>query len=224
MFGYDSRSIRQPRGRWTPKRTRGAGLAAILGAVILFGHIGYGSALQYLGIVPGYETVGSAVYYLSEGTLFLAWAGMFLGFAGLRARVVGLESRLWNVGSALTVIDTAMATVGFLAVTVAPAVGAIGVVEPGNMVIGLGVMIAVTVGTFLMGVSLLRTDAMPRYVAVLLLLVLPATLLAGPVGPALGVGIVIALLSIVPFVAAMIAIGNWLRTVSAEPVPAEPSD
>ncbi|SFC36549.1 hypothetical protein SAMN05444422_107217 [Halobiforma haloterrestris] len=201
-----------------------AGLAAIAGALVLLVHVTYGTALQLQGVVPGYETIGSSAYYLSEGVLFLAWAGMFLGFAALRARMVGLESRLWDVGSALAAIGAALATIGFFVVTVVPAIGAMGIVDPGNMVIGLGLMVAITIGTFLMGVSLLRTGAMARSVAALFLLVLPTTLVAGPVGEALGVGPVIGLITFLPFIAAVIAVGRWLRREPRATIPdADPS-
>lgn len=99
MFGYSSQSLPVVTRRWTSRRIRLAGLAAIVGAVILFAHITYGTVLDVRGIVPGYETIGSVSYYLSEGSLALAWAGMFLGFAALRERLLGLESRLWNVAA-----------------------------------------------------------------------------------------------------------------------------
>jgi hypothetical protein len=169
------------------RRTRTAGLAAIGGALLLFAHFSYGTTLELQGIVPGYERVGSNAYYLSEGLLFVAWAGVLFGFAALRAHLSGLGSRLWTVGSALTVLGAALATAGFLVVMIAPAIGATEVVNPGNTVISLGLMVAITIGTFLMGIALLRTGAASRPVAGLFLLVLPTTLLAGPVGVALGI-------------------------------------
>lgn len=114
-------------------------------------------------------------------------------------------------------IGTALAAIGFVVATVAPAAGATGIVDPANMVIGLGITIGVTPGAFLMGIGLWRTGAMSRFVAGLLVLVLPMTLLAGPVGDALGIGPMIGLLMVVPLVAAVIGIGLFLGT---EPVDA----
>ena len=222
MFNYNTQSVPVTTRRWTPRRIRLAGLAAVIGAVLLFAHIMYATVLDVQGIVPGFETIGSTSYFLSEGLLFLAWIGIFLGFAALRARLLGLESRLWNVGSALATIGAALAAIGFAIATVAPAVGAFEIVDPANMVIGLGLMIGITLGSFLMGIALFRTGAASRLLAGLLVLGLPMTLLAGPVGEALGIGPALGLVMISPFVTAVIVIGYSLRTETPETIEREP--
>ena len=222
MFNYNTQSVPVATRRWTPRRIRLAGLAAIVGALLLVAHIMWGTYHAIVGSVPGYMTVGTGAYYLSEGTLFVAWVGIFLGFAALRARLLGLESRLWNVGSALATIGAALAAIGFAIATIAPAVGATGVVDPANMIIGLGLMVGITLGSFLMGIALFRTGAASRLLAGLLVLVLPMTLLAGPVGEALGVGSWVMLAMIAPLVAAVIVIGHSLRTETPETIEREP--
>ncbi|WP_255192375.1 hypothetical protein [Natronobeatus ordinarius] len=212
MVKYTSQPVSLPAGRWTPHRVRLAGSAGILGAPLLFAYITISTIVQAQGAVPVWHEIGSLPYYMGEGSLFLAWTGMFAGFVALRARMLGADDRLWRIGVDLAVIGSAMAAVGFLVVTAAPAVGAVEVVDPGNAVIGLGLMIFINVGALLMGVSLLRTGMLPKLVAGLLILVLPATLLAGPVGEALGLGPIVGAIMIAPFVAAVALLGEYLRS------------
>ena len=212
MVNYTSQPVPFRAGRFTPRRVRLAGVAAMLGALVLFGHVAVLTAIEFQGLTPPWLEVGAPAYYVSEGVLILAWAGMLAGFAALRIRLAGVPSRFWRVGVSLATIGAAIATIGFVVVTLAPAVDAASVVMSGNAFIGIGLMVFINVGMLLMGIGLFRTGELSRVIAALLVLVLPANLIAGELGVALGIGPVVALLAIVPFVAAVVLLGEYLRT------------
>lgn len=90
------------------------------------------------------------------------------------------------------------------------------------MIIGISLMIFVTLGMILMGVGLLRTKVGSRLMAALLIVALPATLFAGPLGRALGFGPLSTLVATVPLVAAIILVGHYLRTETPDSVPLPP--
>lgn len=81
-------------------------------------------------------------------------------------------------------------------------------------------MIGVTLGTFLMGRGLRRAEAVSRRFARLLLLVLPTTLLAGPLGETVGVGILAGYVATLPLIAAVVVMGRWLWTYHPDSAPA----
>lgn len=211
-------------GWWTPQRVRAAGLAAIAGGTLLFAYFTITTVLELLGFLTLHGTdpvdgVGTSWYYASEGSLLIAWTLVFVGFAALHVRLSGEGGRLLRAGTLLAAIGSGMAAVGFLFATAAPAVGAIGIVTPANIGIGLGLMVGINLGTFLMGIALLRASIVSRPFAALLIAVLPATLLAGPVGFALGIGLIASMIAILPLCAAIVLVGHYLRTETPEIVP-----
>ena len=198
-------------GWWTPKRIRTAGVAGILGSLLLYVYFIVTTAFELSGARP-WEAVGSLGYYASETWLMIAWACVFAGFAGLYVRIARTGGRILKAGSLLAAVGAAMATLGFLVATVTPAVGALDIVDPANLVIGLGLMIGIPVGLFLLGIGVLRSHLLSRGLGLLLVLTVPATLLAGVVGTALGLGAVTTLVVILPLCMAIALLGNYLRT------------
>ena len=55
--------------------------------------------------------------------------------------------------------------------------------------------------------------------AALLIAVLPATLVAGPIGSALELGPVVSLIGVLPLCAAIVLVGHYLRTQTPEVIP-----
>ena len=139
---------------------------------------------------------------------------MGVGFAALRAHLHREGGRLWRIGIALAMVGTGLATLGFLIVTAVPLFGAVGLVDPGNLLIGIGVMFVNTLGGLLLGIPLPRMNRL-RLIAVLFVLGLPTLLIAGPIGEVLGLGEWIVVGMVTPFCLAVILIGNHLRSESS---------
>ncbi len=211
-------------GWWTPRRVRTGGLAALAGGILLFAFFTIVTALELLGLLALYGTdpvdnVGPLWYYAIEGSLVIVWSLVFIGFAAMHVRLSGTGGRLLRAGTLLAVIGSGMAAVGFAFATAAPVVGAIEIVTPANIAIGLGLMVGINLGTFLMGIGLLRASIVSKPFAALLIAVLPATLVAGPIGSALVLGPVVSLIGVLPLCAAIVLVGHYLRTQTPEVIP-----
>lgn len=186
---------------------------AIVGALLLYGRIAIGAYLEGQMTVFPWDDVGSLAYYVSEGSLVIAWACIFLGFAALRARMLGNGGRLWNIGILLVMAGTAVASLAFLLVTVAPMVRADALVNPGNALIGIGVVLLGGLGSVIMGIALLRMNALSRVIAALLILNVPLGIGSVAVMELLiGQQYWLSALIMVPYCVAVILIGNYLRT------------
>lgn len=209
---YKSQSIPVSDRWWTPRRIRVAGVMVIVGALLLYGRIAIGAYLEGQMTVFPWDGVGSLAYYVSEGSLVIAWACIFLGFAALRARMLGKGGRLWNIGILLVMAGTAVASLAFLLVTVAPMVRADALVDPGNALIGIGLVLLGNVGSVMIGIALLRMNAL-RVIAALFILNTPLGIGAVAIMELLiGQQYWLSVLMMVPYCAAVILIGNYLRT------------
>lgn len=195
-----------------PEWSRYAGLAAIAGAIVLVGSLFWQEFLVFRGVGTLIEDPTHAIYYLSQGSLLLAFGGLLIGLIGLstQQRRMGTYGRLWKPAIGLTGLGLGLAALGFLIVVGAPLIGSPELKTPGDMVIGLGFLLFIPVGSFLLGLAFLRARTESRLVASLLivgaitwivLLVVQSSL-----PPVVGITL------FVPFGAAWVVIGYELWT------------
>lgn len=195
---------------------RRAGLAAMLGGAIFGANI---LSFTLLGLDAVYESSVLAAA-LNDGVLLVAWGLMLWGLLGLRSYGMGQEyGRLWTAGIALTGIGLTLCTVGFVFETFAPLAGLTTLGEMGGITIGVGLLTFVPVGAVVLGSALLRTGAVGRVGAVLMIAAGPATLAAMFAGEAIP-PLVGAVLFGAVLGTAWIAVGYELRTTQIEPIAA----
>lgn len=171
-------------------RIHRAGAAAIAGAVALAASlIGHGVA-GYLGTDSMIDTPGTLAYYLSYGSLSVAWGLLFLGSLGFAAVAMRTGGRLLTGGAALVSIGLGATALGFGFATVASVAGLGDVALMGDAVAGLSMMIGFTLGSLVAGIALLRTESASRTVAWLMIATGPAMLIGG-MAPLGGLGLVL---------------------------------
>lgn len=190
----------------TTTRIHRAGVAAIAGAIALaISLIGHGLA-DRLWTDANVDAPGTLAYYLSYGSLFVAWGLLFLGSLGLAAVAMRSDRRLLKGGAALVSLGLAGTTIGFGFATAAGLAGLGDVALVGDTVAGLSMMFVFTLGSLLAGIALLRSGIVSRTVAVLMILTGPAMLIGAMAAPA-GIDIV---LFAGPLCAAWILLGREL--------------
>lgn len=188
----------------TTTRIHRAGMAAIAGAIALaISLIGHGLA-DRLWTDANVDAPGTLAYYLSYGSLFVAWGLLILGSLGLAAVAMRSDRRLLKGGAALVSLGLAGTTIGFA--TAAGLAGLGDVALMGDTVAGLSMMFVFTLGSLLAGIALLRSGIVSRTVAGLMILTGPAMLIGAMVAP---VGIDIVLFA-GPLCAAWILLGREL--------------
>ncbi|WP_122087969.1 hypothetical protein [Halalkalicoccus subterraneus] len=187
-------------------RIHRAGAAAIAGAVALAASlIGHGVA-DYLGTDSMIDTPGTLAYYLSYGSLSVAWGLLFLGSLGFAAVALRSGRQLLKDGAALVSIGLAGTTLGFGFATAAGLAGLGEVALMGDTVAGLSMMFVFTLGSLVAGIALLRAEIASRMVAWLMIATGPAMLVGAMVVPA-GLDVV---LFAGPLCAAWILLGREL--------------
>lgn len=195
---------------------RRAGLAAMVGGAVFGANILSYTIFGFEGLLADSVLLTS----LNDGVLLVAWGLMLWGLLGLRSYGTGREyGRLWTAGIALSGIGLALCTVGFIVETFAPLAGLATLGDVGGMTIGIGVLTFVPIGAVVLGSALLRTGAVSRLGAVLMIAAGPAMLAAMFVGemlpPLVGASLFGAVLG-----AAWIAVGYGLRTTQIDPIAA----
>lgn len=171
-------------------RIHRAGAAAIAGAIALAASlIGHGVAGS-LGADSMIDTPGTLAYYLSYGSLSVAWGLLFLGSLGFAAVALRSGRRLLKGGAALVSVGLGATALGFGFATIAGLAGLGDAALMGDAVAGLSMMLVFTLGSLVAGIALLRAEIASRTVAWLMIATGPAMLVGGLVAPA-GLGLVL---------------------------------
>lgn len=161
----------------TTTRIHQAGGAAILGAIALaislLGH----EAARYLGIDGTIDVPGTLGFFLSYGSLSLAWGLLFLGSLGFAAVVMRTDRRLVKVGAGAVSLGLAGTALGFGFAALAGLGGLGGVAIIGEMVAAPSMMLLFTLGSLVLGSSLLRAEIVSRTIAGLMIAVGPGMIL-----------------------------------------------
>lgn len=165
-------------------RIHRAGVAAMAGAVALAASLlGHGVAGS-LGVDSMIDTPGTLAYYLSYGSLFVAWGLLFLGSLGLAAVALRTGGRLLKGGAALVSVGLGGTALGFGFATAAGLAGLSETALMGDTVAGLSMMVVFTLGSLVTGIGLLRSGVASRTVAWLMIVTAPAMVVGAMVAPA----------------------------------------
>lgn len=166
----------------TTTRIHRAGMAAIAGAIALaISLIGH-EAARYLGIDGTIDVPGTLGFFLSYGSLSLAWGLLALGSFGFAALVMRTDDRLVKVGSGAVSLGLAGTALGFGFAALAGLAGLEDVAMIGEMIAAPSMMFLFTLGSLVLGISLLRTEIVSRTIAGLMIAVSPGMILGVMIG------------------------------------------
>ncbi|WP_336343015.1 hypothetical protein [Halalkalicoccus ordinarius] len=166
----------------TTTRINRAGMAAIAGsialAISLIGH----EVARYRGIDGTIDVPGTLGFFLSYGSLSLAWGLLFLGSLGFAALVMRTDDRLVKVGAGAVSLGLAGTALGFGFAALAGLAGLGDVAMIGEMIAAPSMMLLFTLGSLVLGIELLRTEIVSRAIAGLMTAVGPGMILGVMIG------------------------------------------